>query len=161
MLVSGTWSWLVGCWWGEQRGQSGERAARTSRGPEPGLGDTHVASSPISYPTLIDMYRYEFWWHVVLNKASLTNKWIVFLSTILNLKNSACLHYFCFFFLQMTHERVKKKNRQRASEMNLAAILLCIVFLFLVLKSILGSQVGGHSHCDQSVQTQWAECIDD
>ena len=33
---------------------------------------------------------------------------------------------------QMTHERVKKKNKQRASEMNLAAILLCIVFLFLV-----------------------------
>ena len=32
----------------------------------------------------------------------------------------------------MTHERVKKKNKQRASEMNLAAILLCIVFLFLV-----------------------------
>ena len=34
--------------------------------------------------------------------------------------------------IQMTHERVKKKNKQRASEMNLAAILLCIVFLFLV-----------------------------
>ena len=34
--------------------------------------------------------------------------------------------------LQMTHERVKKKNKQRASEMNLAAVLLCIVFLFLV-----------------------------
>ncbi len=32
----------------------------------------------------------------------------------------------------MTHERVKKKNKQRASEMNLAAVLLCIVFLFLV-----------------------------
>ena len=35
-------------------------------------------------------------------------------------------------YFQMTHERVKKKNKQRASEMNLAAILLCIVFLFLV-----------------------------
>ena len=32
----------------------------------------------------------------------------------------------------MTHERVKKKNKQRASEMNLAAMLLCIVFCFLV-----------------------------
>ncbi len=32
----------------------------------------------------------------------------------------------------MTHERTKKKNKQKASEMNLAAILLCIVFLFIV-----------------------------
>ena len=32
----------------------------------------------------------------------------------------------------MTHERVKKKNKQRASEINLAVMLLCIVFFFLV-----------------------------
>ena len=32
----------------------------------------------------------------------------------------------------MTHERTKKNNKQKASEMNLAAILLCIVFLFLI-----------------------------
>jgi hypothetical protein len=32
----------------------------------------------------------------------------------------------------MAHERTKKKNKARASEMNLAAILLCIVFLFIV-----------------------------
>ena len=34
--------------------------------------------------------------------------------------------------IQMTHERTKKRNKQRASEMNLAAILLCIVILFLI-----------------------------
>ena len=32
----------------------------------------------------------------------------------------------------MTHERTKKQNKGRASEMNLAAILMCIVFLFFV-----------------------------
>ena len=32
----------------------------------------------------------------------------------------------------MTHERTKKNNKQKASEMNLAAILLCIVFVFLL-----------------------------
>jgi len=32
----------------------------------------------------------------------------------------------------MTHERTRKRNKQRASEMNLAAILLCIVILFLI-----------------------------
>ena len=34
--------------------------------------------------------------------------------------------------IQMTHERTRKRNTQRASEMNLAAILLCIVFLFII-----------------------------
>ncbi|TRY73705.1 hypothetical protein TCAL_00917, partial [Tigriopus californicus] len=34
--------------------------------------------------------------------------------------------------IQMTHERTRKKNKQKASEMNLAAILLCIVFLFFI-----------------------------
>jgi len=34
--------------------------------------------------------------------------------------------------IQMTHERTKKQNKGRASEMNLAAILMCIVFLFFV-----------------------------
>ena len=31
----------------------------------------------------------------------------------------------------MTHERTKK-NKGKASEMNLAAILMCIVFIFLI-----------------------------
>ncbi len=34
--------------------------------------------------------------------------------------------------IQMSHERTRRKNTQRASEMNLAAILLCIVFMFIV-----------------------------
>ena len=34
--------------------------------------------------------------------------------------------------IRMTHERTRKNNKQKASEMNLAAILLCIVFLFLI-----------------------------
>ncbi|CAB4067152.1 unnamed protein product [Lepeophtheirus salmonis] len=34
--------------------------------------------------------------------------------------------------IQMTHERTRKKNKQRAGEMNMAAILLCIVFLFMI-----------------------------
>ena len=43
--------------------------------------------------------------------------------------------YLCsvpYLYLQMTHERTKKQNKGRASEMNLAAILMCIVFLFFV-----------------------------
>ena len=32
----------------------------------------------------------------------------------------------------MTHERTRKRNKQKASEMNLAAILLCIVVLFFI-----------------------------
>ena len=38
----------------------------------------------------------------------------------------------CTYTFQMTHERTKKQNKGRASEMNLAAILMCIVFLFFV-----------------------------
>jgi hypothetical protein len=34
--------------------------------------------------------------------------------------------------IRMMHERTRRNNKQKASEMNLAAILLCIVFLFLV-----------------------------
>jgi len=41
-------------------------------------------------------------------------------------------NYGIFRGIQMTHERVKKKNKQRASEINLAVMLLCIVFFFLV-----------------------------
>ena len=33
--------------------------------------------------------------------------------------------------IQMTHERVKKKNKQRAGEMNLATMLLCIGNFFI------------------------------
>ena len=32
----------------------------------------------------------------------------------------------------MTHERTRKNNKQKASEMNLAAILLCIVVVFFI-----------------------------
>ena len=32
----------------------------------------------------------------------------------------------------MSHERTRRKNTQRASEMNLAAILLCIVVVFII-----------------------------
>ena len=34
--------------------------------------------------------------------------------------------------IQMSHERTRRKNTQRASEMNLAAILLCIVVVFII-----------------------------
>ena len=44
--------------------------------------------------------------------------------------------------IQMTHERVKKKNKQRASEMNLATLLLCIgkfstFYIFLISRQFL------------------------
>ena len=32
----------------------------------------------------------------------------------------------------MTHERTRKRNTQRASEMNLALILLCVVCMFII-----------------------------
>ena len=32
----------------------------------------------------------------------------------------------------MTHERTRKRNPQRASEMNLAVILVWIVFMFII-----------------------------
>ena len=41
--------------------------------------------------------------------------------------------------IQMTHERVKKKNKQRAGEMNLATMLLCI----------------GNFHTNSSLSEQW------
>ena len=41
--------------------------------------------------------------------------------------------------IQMTHERVKKKNKQRAGEMNLATMLLCI----------------GNFHTNYSLAEQW------
>ena len=34
--------------------------------------------------------------------------------------------------IQMSHERTRKRNTQRASEMNLALVLICIVFIFIV-----------------------------
>ena len=34
--------------------------------------------------------------------------------------------------IQMSHERTRRKNTQRASEMNLAAILFCIVVVFII-----------------------------
>ena len=46
---------------GAARAEWREGGQETSRGPEPGPGDPHVASSPISCPTLIDISRYESW----------------------------------------------------------------------------------------------------
>ena len=48
---------------------------------------------------------------------------------------SSALVYFntsIFRGIQMSHERTRRRNTQRASEMNLAAILLCIVVIFSI-----------------------------
>ena len=39
---------------------------------------------------------------------------------------------FYFRGIRMSHERTRKKNKQKASELNLAVILLFIVFMFFV-----------------------------
>ncbi len=37
--------------------------------------------------------------------------------------------------IRMTHERTRRRNKQKAGEMNLAAILLCIVVVFTICHS--------------------------
>ncbi len=37
--------------------------------------------------------------------------------------------------IRMTHERTRMRNKQKASEMNLAAILICIVIVFIICHS--------------------------
>ena len=56
----------------------------------------------------------------------------VFTAFPTRLENCLFFNNFLKNLFQMTHERVKKKNSQRASELNLAVMLLCIVFFFLV-----------------------------